>query len=263
MEPREPRQTMSDPVWRRGPELANMGLVNRLITAFLAIPAPWVVAVVFLMPALETGLVLGALLPGEIVVVLGGVIAGRGGVSLALVIVAGIAGPIVGDVTGYLLGRRYGEDFVRRRLGRRRKGAHHWLSRQQGGFTIFAGRFLPFLRSVLPMTAGAVEVRAATFLPWDIAAACVWGAGSALLGYYAGRDFDRILHGMHALSIIACAVVLSLAATAAVYLRSRKKHAPARVRKPSRSAGSRARTAGRPSATVRGRRARAGTKRRS
>ena len=197
--------------------------MNRFVTAFLAIPAPWVAAIVFLMPALETGLVLGALLPGEIVVILGGVIAGRGGVSLAAVIAAGIAGPIAGDVTGYLVGRRYGEAFVRRRLGRRWDRAHRWLSKRQGGLTIFLGRFVPFLRSVLPMTAGAVKVPARRFLPWDIAAACVWGAGSALLGFYAARDFDRILESMHRFSIAIGIALLVAAAAATFFMRKRKQ----------------------------------------
>lgn len=214
---------MSDPGRRRvGRDFATTRVMNRLVAAFLAIPAPWVAAIVFVMPALETGLMLGALLPGEVVVILGGVIAGRGGVSLAAVIAAGIAGPIAGDVTGYLVGRRYGEAFVRRRLGRRWGRAHRWLSKKQGGLTIFLGRFLPFLRSVLPMTAGAVKVPARRFLAWDIAAACVWGTGSALLGFYAARDFDRILQGMHRFSMVIGIAVLLAAAAAAFFMRKRK-----------------------------------------
>ena len=183
--------------------------MNRFAAAFLAIPAPWVVAVVFLLPALETALVLGVFLPGEVTVVLGGVIAGRGGVPLFAVIAAGIGGAITGDVTGYALGRRFGEDFVRKRLGSRWGPAHRWLSKERGGFTIFVGRFLPFLRSVLPMTAGAVKVPARVFLPWDVAAAAVWGTGSVLLGYFAARDLERILRSMQRFTI---AIALLLAA---------------------------------------------------
>jgi membrane-associated protein len=182
--------------------------MNRLAAAFLAIPAPWVVAFVFLFPALETALVLGVFLPGEVTVVLGGVIAGRGGAPLFAVIAAGIGGAVAGDVTSYALGRRFGEDFVRKRLGSRWAPAHRWLSKERGGFTIFVGRFLPFLRSVLPMTAGALKVPARIFLPWDFAAAAIWGTGSVLLGYFAVRDLDQILRFMHRFTI-AIAILLA------------------------------------------------------
>jgi membrane protein DedA with SNARE-associated domain len=93
--------------------------------------------------------------------------------------------------------------------------------------TIFLGRFLPFLRSVLPMTSGAVEVPARGFLPWDIAAAAVWGTGSALLGYFAARDFDRILRLMHRFSIGIAALLLVLAAAGIVWaIRGRQRAAP-------------------------------------
>ncbi len=147
-----------------------------LIGLFLGIPSVWAVAAVFLVPALETGLILGFFLPGELTVVLGGVLAARGRAPLAAVLAASVLGPLAGDLTGYWLARRYGEELVRRKLEKKWDRARRWLSKK-GGYAIFVGRFVPFLRSVLPTTAGAMALPARRFLPWDLAAAAAWGVG--------------------------------------------------------------------------------------
>jgi membrane-associated protein len=167
-------------------------MLRRLIEAFFQIPTPLAVALVFGVASLETALFIGFFLPGETAVLLGGVLAARGHVSLAWIIPASIAAPIAGDVTGYFLGRRYGEDFVRRRLKRKWQRAHAWLSKK-AGWTIFVGRFIPFLRTVLPATAGAMRYPTLRFLAWDLCAGAVWGVGTALLGYVGAREYKTIL----------------------------------------------------------------------
>src|ERR1700720_1848802 len=123
--------------------------MERFVAWFLGISGAWAVAAVFLVPALETALVVGLMFPGEVIVILGGVLAAQGRASLWAILIAGVVGPIAGDTAGYLLGRRYGEEVVRRKLKKRWSRAHRWLTKKGGG-AIFLGRFLPFLRSVLP-----------------------------------------------------------------------------------------------------------------
>ncbi|MDQ6892117.1 MAG: DedA family protein [Acidobacteriota bacterium] len=167
-------------------------LIERAIEVFSRIPAGWALAAVFLFPALETGLVLGFIVPGETAVVLGGVLASTGRVPLWAAAAASVAGAIAGDCAGYVIGRRYGEKAIRRRLGKKWNRAHSWLSKN-GVLPIFLARFVPFVRTVLPVTAGAIEVPRRRFFPPDIAAGIVWGVGSTLLGYWAGRDLEKAL----------------------------------------------------------------------
>lgn len=190
---------------------------------FLAISAPWAIAAVFLVPALETALVLGLVLPGEITVLLGGVLAGRGDVPLPAVLAAAIAGAITGDVTGYLIGRRFGQKIVRRRLKGKWTRAHAWLSKS-GGWAVFLGRFLPFLRSVLPTTAGAMRVPARRFFLRDVPAAAVWGAGSTLLGYFVARDLEHLFDLARRFSLVILAVALA-AATLAIWRHRTRRQA--------------------------------------
>src|SRR5258707_5546477 len=102
-------------------------MLDRVLKACISIPAFWLVAAVFLLSAGETAFLLGFVIPGELTVFLGGVLASRAHVPLPAVLAASILGPILGDSIGYFLGRRYGENVSHRH---RRKGwasARHWI----------------------------------------------------------------------------------------------------------------------------------------
>src|SRR5712691_6460819 len=75
-------------------------------------------AIVFLVPALEASAFLGFVFPGEIAVLLGGVLAYQGRVSLLSVIVAAVLGAVIGDSIGYLVGRRWGRTLLHGTVGR-------------------------------------------------------------------------------------------------------------------------------------------------
>ncbi|HKF44374.1 MAG TPA: DedA family protein [Thermoanaerobaculia bacterium] len=170
-------------------------MLERWIHTFLSIPGPWAVGAVFFLAAAETALFIGFLLPGEVAVVLGGVLASREHVPLGGVIAAGVAGPILGDSIGYFLGRRYGENVSHKRLKKRWAKAQAWIKRR-GAPAVFLGRFVAFLRTFVPPAAGVARMPYRRFLPWSAAAGVIWGTGSALLGYVAGSNFERVIHAM-------------------------------------------------------------------
>src|SRR5712691_1078467 len=84
----------------------------------LALPAWLVLALVFLLPALEASAFVGFVFPGEVAVILGGVAAARGIVPLWAVIVAAVSGAVIGDSAGYLIGRRWGDRLLEGTIGR-------------------------------------------------------------------------------------------------------------------------------------------------
>lgn len=200
-------------------------LIEQSVQLFSRIPAGWALAAIFLFPALETGLVLGVILPGETAVVLGGVLASTGRIPLWAAAAAGVAGAVAGDCVGYFLGRRYGESAIRTRLGKKWDRAHSWLSKN-GILPIFLARFVPFVRTVLPVTAGAIKVPRRRFFPPDVAAGIVWGLGSTLLGYFAGRDLGKALAVGNRVSI---ALGIALAAAIGFWLWKRKGRARQRA----------------------------------
>ena len=183
-------------------------MIRRALAVLTAAPWPLVVAVVFLVSALETAIFLGLVLPGELVVVLGGALASRGHVPLAGVVAAGILGPILGDSIGYFLGRRYGKRYFRGRRREKWSRARLWL-RRRGASAVFIGRFTAFLRSIVPAAAGAARVPLSKFAPWCVAAGVIWGGASALLGYFLAKNFETLesFASRFSLAILALVVV--------------------------------------------------------
>src|SRR5690242_1050296 len=117
-------------------------------------PAALALALVFLLPFLEASAFVGVVLPGEIGVVLGGVLANQGKLPLAAVLVAGILGAIMGDSVGYWVGGRYGERVLRRipdrLLDDEKLQRGEDSVRRLGGKSVFVGRFTAALRALVP-----------------------------------------------------------------------------------------------------------------
>jgi membrane-associated protein len=166
--------------------------IRKLVELFFSIPAAWAVGAVFLLTCAEASLFFGFVIPGEIAVVLGGVLASRETVPLPAVIAAAIGGAVVGDAIGFLVGRRWGTAILHRFFPRRWPPVGLWLDRR-GAPAVFFGRSTAFLRAVVPTAAGAARMVPARFFVWNVAGGVVWGAGFSLLGYFAGEGYEAAM----------------------------------------------------------------------
>ena len=179
----------------------------------------------------ETAVFLGFVLPGETAVVLGGVLASRGRISLLLlmliVVVAAVAGPLV----GYEIGRRLGGRLVAARALRRVAGGvqrAQEMLRTRGGTAVLIGRFIAVLRALMPALAGTARMSYRTFFLYNAAGGIVWGVGYCLLGYAAGSAYAVIERRVGAGVAIAGAVVV----VAAVVIWAVRRHRRARAISP-------------------------------
>ena len=179
----------------------------------------------------ETAVFLGFVLPGETAVVLGGVLASRGRISLLLlmliVVVAAVAGPLV----GYEIGRRLGGRLVAARALRRVAGGvqrAQEMLRTRGGTAVLIGRFIAVLRALMPALAGTARMSYRTFFLYNAAGGIVWGVGYCLLGYAAGSAYAVIERRVGAGVAIAVAVVV----VAAVVIWAVRRHRRARAISP-------------------------------
>ena len=173
--------------------------------------------IVYLMVGLlvfaEDALFIGFVLPGETAAILSGVAASRGNVSLTLMCIIVVAAAIVGDSVGYEIGARYGTRLLSLRVIRRRKDridtARASLARR-GGPAVFGGRFVAFLRAVMPFLAGTSHMRYPRFLAYNAVGGLAWGIGSVLLGYLAGSSYTAVEHTFgRATALIAAALVVA------------------------------------------------------
>jgi membrane protein DedA with SNARE-associated domain len=182
-------------------------------------------AVLFTLPALEAPAFLGLVLPGELALLLGGVLAAQGRVPLAAAVGVGTAGALAGDAAGYWIGRRWGPRLLASRLGRRvgpsRMHRVESLLLRGGGGALFVGRCTAGARVVLPGLAGMLGLRYRTFALWTGAAATLWAAAHVLLGYLAGAGW-RHIHHLTGRVGLALALVL-LVALAITWLRHRSR----------------------------------------
>ena len=167
--------------------------MQRLIDLFFDIPAAWALGAVFFLTCAEASLFFGFVIPGEIAVVLGGVLASRGTVALSSVIAFAVGGAVLGDFIGYLIGRRFGTAFLQRSFPKKWPPVRVWID-QRGGPAIFLGRSTAFLRAVVPTAAGAARISPARFIFWNVLGGVTWGVGFSVLGYLVGEEYEAALH---------------------------------------------------------------------
>jgi undecaprenyl-diphosphatase len=170
--------------------------MGQLAEGLLGLSGWTALAFLFVLPALEAPAFLGLVLPGELVLVLGGVLAQQGRVPLGAALAVGIAGALAGDSAGYWIGHRWGPRLLASRLGRRVAPARlhrvEALLLRGGGRTLLVGRVTAGARVALPGLAGMLGLRYRTFALWTGAAATVWAVAHVLLGYVAGAGWRQV-----------------------------------------------------------------------
>ncbi len=141
-------------------------------------------------------------LPSETAMIVCGIQAGRGQLSLAWVLVFGAAGAFLGDNTSYALGRWIGhpvvERFFRGERARQRLDRAKRFLKERGSYVLIVARFVPGGRTATTFTSGVVGLRWHTrFAPFIAVAAVLWATYGALLGYLGGRVFrDQPLYAL-------------------------------------------------------------------
>jgi membrane-associated protein len=179
-------------------------------------------ALVFGLVFVESGLIVGFLLPGDTVLFTAGLLAADPARELsvpALAVGVGVCA-VLGDVVGYWTGARLGRPWLERRGGR----LGHALPRAEafyarwGWSAVVVARFIPWLRTFTPILAGTARMPYAAFLTANLVGALVWGSGLVLLGYWAhATPWLR-----HAAYLVAGVAILgSLVGTAVLHRRAR------------------------------------------
>jgi membrane-associated protein len=134
--------------------------------------------------------------PSETAVIVCGIQAARGQLSLGWVIAVAALGAFLGDNTSYAVGRWLGTPVVKRFFSgetaqRRLEWAKGFLQ-ERGSYVLVIARFIPGGRTATTLTAGIVRLPWMTrFAPYIAVAAILWASYAALLGYLGGRTFEN------------------------------------------------------------------------
>lgn len=160
-------------------------------------------------------------IPSEIVLPLAGFLAQQGELSLVGVVVAATLGSLVGAWFFYALGARLGLERAIRLLSRvpllDREDlveASDWFARHGRG-SVFFGRFVPGVRSLVSLPAGAQRMDLLTFTLATAAGSALWNCLLVGAGYALGTQWQRV---GHVVGVVSDVVLVGLAVLAVVLL---------------------------------------------
>jgi membrane protein DedA with SNARE-associated domain/membrane-associated phospholipid phosphatase len=190
--------------------------IEHVLTRLGETLGPWTYLLVGVFAFLETGAFVGLIAPGETAILVGGLVAGQGHISIVVLIALVWACAVGGDMASFFLGRKLGRQFLVR-YGPKVSITEERLERveaffaRHGGKAIFLGRFIGLVRAIAPFLAGSSHLPLRRFAPYDIVGAGLWGTTYCLLGYAFWQSFDQLLKyagkGATALAVAIVAVV--------------------------------------------------------
>ncbi len=148
----------------------------------------------------ETGLMAGFFLPGDSLLVTAGILAGQGLFSPWLLCGFLSAAAIIGDNTGYWIGRKTGSVVFKRPKSLLFNPAHveraHHFYERYGGKTVVIARFVPIVRTFAPVVAGVGKMPWPRYILFSISGGTAWICSMTLVGYFLGSipGVTRYLH---------------------------------------------------------------------
>ena len=166
----------------------------------------------------ETGLLVGFFLPGDSLLFTAGVLASQDLFNIWLLIAVCFVAAVTGDAVGYAFGHRVGRRLFQRPESRFFKPAHLMKAeaffQQHGGKAVILARFLPVVRTFVPVVAGVGAMPYRRFAAFNVVGAVLWAIGLPVGGYYLGEVIPEDQVDRYLLPIIFLIIVASIAPTA-------------------------------------------------
>lgn len=178
----------------------------------------------------ETGLAVGFFLPGDSLLVVAGLFAAAGKLNLFVMLISLFIAGILGDLVGYLTGRRMGKTIFSRPKSRIFNPSHLLKAQKfyekYGGKTIILARFVPIVRTFAPIVAGAAEMPYRQFAVFNIFGSFLWIFSMLLAGYFLGGIVESafgIKLEDHIDKVVIVVVLLSILPMIIEYLKARRE----------------------------------------
>jgi membrane-associated protein len=150
----------------------------------------WTYLLIFCIIFFETGFVIFPFLPGDSLLFVAGAAAASGILDLQWLVIAIIAGAVLGDTVNYWIGNYVGIHVFIERFPNLVKKEYidrtYGFYEKYGGATVFVARFVPVVRTFAPFLAGVGSMKYHRFLFFNILGATAWTLVVVLAGYYLG-----------------------------------------------------------------------------
>lgn len=148
----------------------------------------------------ESGLLIGLLLPGDSLLFAAGLFAAAGYLDFGPLVLIVIVAAILGDTVGYWFGRNVGDRLFARKNSKIFKQEYveraEKFFRKYGGRAVALARFVPIVRTLVPMLAGIGSMKYSRFASYNALGAFAWGGGMTSLGFFLGSvipDSERYI----------------------------------------------------------------------
>jgi membrane protein DedA with SNARE-associated domain len=197
-----------------------------MLSALLSYFAHYGYWVVFFGVMLENA---GVPVPGETILLAAGFFAAQGQFNLWAVMAIAAFGAVLGDNTGYLIGREVGRATLER-YGRYAGLTHGRIAHMDrfftvhGNKTILVARFITGLRVFAALLAGSSRMPWRTFAIYNMLGAVLWSVAITLAGFFFGRSWDVLEHWIKGAGLILLGLAVVVVVTMIV-MRRRKRRA--------------------------------------
>jgi membrane-associated protein len=172
-----------------------MGSFDPLISAGPAV----VCAVVLVFVFLECAFIIGLFLPGDSMLITAGIVLAshaNGEAQVWALSVGTMLAAIAGNQVGYVVGARTGHRLVARKNGRyintKNLAKVTDLLERHGFLAVLVARWIPWVRTLCPMVAGAAGMDHRRYTVASTLGAIIWAPVLLLIGYYAGEFLEQV-----------------------------------------------------------------------
>ncbi|MBM3941233.1 MAG: hypothetical protein FJ318_10240, partial [SAR202 cluster bacterium] len=139
----------------------------------------------------ESGLLIGFFLPGDSLLFTAGFLASQGLLNIWVLLPLLFIAAVTGDAVGYAFGSRVGRRLFQREDSRFFKRKYLLQAaaffEKHGGKAIVVARFVPIVRTLTPIVAGAAQMTYPRFAMFNVLGALLWAVGVTLAGYLLGN----------------------------------------------------------------------------
>lgn len=156
-----------------------------------------------LMVFLESGIFFA--LPGDSLLFTAGILASSNLLSIFLLVPVIFFSTFLGSIVGYQIGfylhRLEHYKLFRKFFKKEHIDKAHVFFEKHGKITMLISRFVPIVRTFVPIVAGIARTEYKSFLQWNLLGSFLWANVMTLLGYFLGRILPQIIDYTHYLMI--------------------------------------------------------------
>ncbi|PIR04206.1 MAG: hypothetical protein COV59_03415 [Candidatus Magasanikbacteria bacterium CG11_big_fil_rev_8_21_14_0_20_39_34] len=150
--------------------------------------------IIFFLAFFESFAFIGLIIPGSVAVIVGGFLVAQGTLDIGDLFFFATAGAILGDSFSFYMGKKglitFKEENKIFKPSLLYKG--EFFFKKYGDKSVFIGRFIGWVRPIVPFIAGVFNLDRKTFLLWNILSGIFWSASHIALGYFFGQAFQTL-----------------------------------------------------------------------